>query len=61
MIERVRVYLNNNFCYTGKVLSEDDKFLTIEDIKGKTVTITKTNIIIREVVKDNIKNNKEVG
>ena len=45
----IKVILNNGFYYKGEILNENEKFLTIKDIRGKEVTITKNSISIREV------------
>jgi len=45
----IKVILNNGFYYKGEILEENEKFLTIKDIRGKEVTINKNSISIREV------------
>lgn len=47
--KNTRVILSNNFIYSGNIISEDDTTLVLFDIKsGRTVTISKKNIMSRE-------------
>ena len=44
----IKVVMKNGFYYKGDVVSEDDKILKLFDIKGKTVSLAKSEISIRE-------------
>ena len=49
----MRFVLSNNFHYTGRVLDEDEKSVTILDLKGVRVQISKYSIMIQEEMNDN--------
>lgn len=47
---KVKIILNNNYYFIGKVLSADNNSLDLRDIKGKLVSVSKNNILsIQEV------------
>lgn len=47
---KVKIILNNNYYYIGKVLSADDNSLDLIDIKGNQVSLSKNAIMqIQEV------------
>lgn len=47
---RVKVDISNGYYYSGQVLSVDSEFLTLEDFKGRLVTLSISDIKnIREV------------
>jgi len=48
--KKIRLVLSNNFHYTGRVIDENEKTLTIIDQKGVEVKISKYSIIIQEEV-----------
>jgi len=51
--KKIRLILSNNFHYTGLVIDEDDKTLTIIDQKNSRVTISKFSIMLQEEVAQN--------
>jgi RNase P/RNase MRP subunit p29 len=46
--KKLRFVLSNNFHYTGKVIDEDDRTITIIDQKGSRVNLSRFSIIIQE-------------
>ncbi len=47
---RVKIILNNDYYFVGKVLSADDNSLDLKDINGKLVSLKKEVIVsIQEV------------
>jgi len=48
--KKIRLVLSNNFHYNGIVIDEDDRTLTIKDLKNCIVTISKFSIILQEVL-----------
>jgi len=46
--KKMRFVLSNNFHYTGVVLDEDNRTITILDQKGVRVSLSKFSIIIQE-------------
>lgn len=47
---KVKIILNNNYYFIGKVLSADDASLDLKDIKDKLVSVSKESICsIQEV------------
>lgn len=48
--KKVRIILVGNFHYSGLILDEDDKFLTIKDKFGSRVSLNKNNIQVLEVI-----------
>ena len=47
--KQVHIVLSNNFTYTGKILTEDQFFITILDKYGEEVSIGKRDIqVIKE-------------
>jgi len=47
---KVKIILNNNYYYIGKVIFADENSLDLIDIKGKRVSLSKSSIMqIREV------------
>ena len=47
--KKIRLVLSNNFHYTGLVVDEDDRTITLRDLKNVLVTISKFSIILQEV------------
>jgi len=48
--KRVKIILNNEYYYIGKVINADDTSLDLLDIKGQNVSIAKSSIsTIQEV------------
>ena len=47
----IRINVDNRiFTYTGKIISEDEHFVTFLDIKGKVLSYNKTSILSFEEV-----------
>jgi RNase P/RNase MRP subunit p29 len=47
---KVKILLNNNYYYVGKVLNADENSLDLLDVKGQNVSLSKQTILsIQEV------------
>lgn len=49
--KKMRFVLSNNFHYQGVVLDENERTITILDLKGVRVSLSKFSIIIQEECK----------
>tara|TARA_Y100000034_G_C6634215_1_gene277003 strand:- start:177 stop:365 length:189 start_codon:yes stop_codon:yes gene_type:complete len=48
--KRVKIFLKNKFCYKGKVLDRDEKFIQLLDgLSGKSIMINLDDISTLEV------------
>ena len=49
---KVKIILNNNYYYVGKVLSADENSLDLMDMKGHRVSLSKQSILTIQEVKN---------
>jgi len=47
---KIKVTLKNGFYYQGSVLKETNTTITIRDLRGNEVTISKSEIVVKEVL-----------
>lgn len=45
----IKITMDNGFFYKGDVLDENEEWIILKDITGKTVEIRKSNISVKEI------------
>ena len=51
---RVHIVLHNYFYYKGKVISADENSLTIIDLRGRRVSLSKNSILTIEEISNGV-------